>query len=517
MMTLGELLSRTSTLLGEELTTEDDHGEVLARPVTSIAYGSKQLSPGAVFVGLRGQQSDGTTFAGEAEQQGAVCIVSASPATPGINLPWVRVQDARQALAALSVEFFGHPSQELPVIGITGTNGKTTTACLIQSIFESAGVQCGRMGTIGHQFGSTHQAASLTTPEASEVQQMLREMVENSIGACVMEVSSHALALHRVTHTRFTTAVFTNLTRDHLDFHGNMNRYFEAKRRLFELLPHGQPSILNIDDPRGSTLVDSVERPVTYALRSAADVTCSSVEGSLTGLRFDVRTPRGEIRVRSALIGQANVYNILAAVATAVALDVSFSAIETGIAAVTAVPGRFEIVSDATDEVAVVIDFAHTDDALRLLLESARPLVPGRLITVFGCGGDRDRSKRPLMGAVAARLSDLVVVTSDNPRSEDPAAIIEDTVAGIETGHAGQQGDRASVRDVGEKTPFMTIVDRAEAISHAVGLACRGDVVIIAGKGHETYQVIAGETVPFNDAAVARAALTKRRSSARVS
>ena len=296
-----------------------------------------------------------------------------------------------------------------------------------------------------------------------------------------------------------------------------MNRYFEAKRRLFELLPHGQPAILNIDDPHGFTLADSVERPVTYALRSEANVTCSSVEGSLTGLRFDVRTPRGEIRVRSELIGKANVYNILAAVATAVALDVSFSAIETGIAAVTAVPGRFEIVSDATDEVTVVIDFAHTDDALRLLLESARPLTPGRLITVFGCGGDRDRSKRPLMGTVAARLSDLVVVTSDNPRSEDPTAIIEDTVAGIETGHAGQQGDRASVRDVGQETPFMTIVDRAEAISHAVGQACRGDVVIIAGKGHETYQVIAGETVPFNDAAVARAALTKRRSSARVS
>ena len=516
-MTLGELLSRTSTLLGEELTTEDGHGDILARPVTSIAYDSKQMSPGAVFVGLRGQQTDGTMFAGEAEQQGAVCIISASPATPGIHLPWVRVRDARPALAALSVEFFGHPSQELPVIGITGTNGKTTTAYLIQSIFESAGVQCGRMGTIGHQFGSNHQVASLTTPEASEIQQMFREMIENGVGACVMEVSSHALALYRVTHTRFTTAVFTNLTRDHLDYHGDMNRYFEAKRRLFELLPQGQPSILNIDDPHGSILVDSVERPVTYALQNEADVTCGAVKGSLTGLRFDVRTPRGEVRVRSTLIGQANVYNILAAVATGVALDVSFSAIETGIAAVTAVPGRFEIVSDATDEVAVVIDFAHTDDALRLLLESARPLASGRLITVFGCGGDRDRSKRPLMGAVAARLSDLVVVTSDNPRSEDPAAIIEDTVAGIDTRYASQEGNRDSVPGGGQQTPFVTIVDRSAAISHAVGEARRGDVVIIAGKGHETYQVIAGETVPFNDAAVARTALTQRRSNSRVS
>ncbi|MCH2277374.1 MAG: UDP-N-acetylmuramoyl-L-alanyl-D-glutamate--2,6-diaminopimelate ligase [Vicinamibacterales bacterium] len=516
-MTLGELLSRSGALLGEGLVEQCSDSRALARPVGAIAYDSTQVSSGAVFVGLQGQRFNGTTFSGEAERRGAGCIVSTPQVTPEVRVPWVRVRDARQALAALSAEFFDHPSHHLPVIGITGTNGKTTTTYLIQSIFESASVCCGRIGTIGHQTGPSSRDVSLTTPEASDIQYRLREMVEDGAGACVMEVSSHALALRRVDYTRFTTAVFTNLTRDHLDFHGDMNRYFEAKRQLFEMLPHRRPSIINVDDPRGRSLADSVERPVTYAMQAEADVTCGSFEASLTGLRFDVRTPRGSLRVRSALIGKANVYNILAAVATTIALDVTFSAIETGIAAVKAVPGRFETVSNETDEITVIIDFAHTDDALRLLLEAARPLALGRLIAVFGCGGDRDRSKRPLMGAVAARLSDLVIVTSDNPRSEDPEAIIDEIVAGIEPRRSGQHTGGAFGRDAGHQTPHATIVDRATAIGYAIQEARSGDVVLVTGKGHEAYQVLAGKTVAFDDANVVRVALARRRSNSLVS
>ncbi|HJO39902.1 MAG: UDP-N-acetylmuramoyl-L-alanyl-D-glutamate--2,6-diaminopimelate ligase [Vicinamibacterales bacterium] len=516
-MTLSELLARTHASLGEALSADRGDDAALAAPVTSIAYDSTRAAPGAVFVGLRGERVDGSTFAGDAERAGAVCIVSESATDQGTRLPWVQVRDARRALAALSVEFFEHPSHHLPVIAVTGTNGKTTTAYLIQSIFESAGVRCGRIGTIGHQIGSSHQPASLTTPEASDIQSMLRAMVDGGAGACVMEASSHALALHRVDQTRFATAVFTNLTRDHLDFHGDMNRYFEAKQRLFEMLPKGRPAIVNVDDPRGATLARTVERPVTYACRADADVTPGEIEASLTGQRFDVRTPRGGLQVRSELIGEGNTFNILAAVAAGVALDVPFSAIEAGVAAVEAVPGRFETVSGEADDVTVVVDFAHTDDALRMLLDAARPLALGRLITVFGCGGDRDRSKRPLMGAVAARLSDLVVVTSDNPRSEGPQAIIDEIVGGIEPRRDESGGVLAPVRPTGEPTPYLTFVDRGEAIDHAVREARGGDVVIVAGRGHERSQVMANGTVEFDDAEVARAALARRRSSSPVS
>jgi len=316
-----------------------------------------------------------------------------------------------------------------------------------------------------------------------------------------MEVSSHALSLRRVDGMTFAAGVFTNLTRDHLDFHADMDDYFRAKRRLFEMLPHDAPSLLNVDDPRGAALADAGGRPVTYAIRRPADVTPGPLSFSLGGLEFDVRTPRGTVRVRSKLVGRPNVYNILAAVSTATALDLPFDAIEKGVQALDGVPGRFQIVSGTKDEVTVVVDYAHTDDALKNLLETARPLARGRLITVFGCGGDRDRTKRPLMGAVAERLSDLVVITSDNPRSEDPARIIEEVRRGIS-------------REGAQRT--LAIVDRREAIGKAVALAKPSDVVLIAGKGHEKYQVIGARTLPFDDVAVAREALTKRRTNSGV-
>jgi len=313
-----------------------------------------------------------------------------------------------------------------------------------------------------------------------------------------MEVSSHALALRRADYIRFAAGVFTNLTRDHLDFHADMDDYFAAKRRLFEMLPGDAPAVINADDPRGASLVDLARRPVTYGL-TKGDVTPGSLSYSLDGLRFDVRSPRGPIRVQSKLVGRPNVYNILAAVAVTSELGVPASAIEQGLEQLAGVPGRFELASTPADDVTVVVDYAHTDDALRNLLETARPMASRRLITVFGAGGDRDRTKRPLMGMVAARLSDVVVITSDNPRSEDPNRIIDEV----------RRGAEAETRQSGAE--LVISPDRREAILQAVRLAGAGDVVLIAGKGHEKYQEVAGRTTAFDDVAVAREALESRR------
>jgi UDP-N-acetylmuramoyl-L-alanyl-D-glutamate--2,6-diaminopimelate ligase len=330
-------------------------------------------------------------------------------------------------------------------------------------------------------------------------------MVDRGCGACAMEVSSHALSLRRVDGMTFAAAVFTNLTRDHLDFHADMEAYFQAKRRLFEMLPGDAPSLLNVDDPRGVSLIDVGRRPVTYGITRPADIQPGPLSFTLDGLQFDVRTPRGTLHVRSKLVGRPNVYNILAAVSTATALGLPFDAIERGVKALDGVPGRFQVVSSAKDEVTVVVDYAHTDDALRNLLETARPLARGRLITVFGCGGDRDRTKRPLMGMVAGRLSDLLVITSDNPRSEDPNRIIEEIQRGITANTRRDSAQR-----------LLTIVDRGAAISKAIEVAKPGDLVLIAGKGHEKYQVIGDRTLPFDDVAVAREALARRRTNSGV-
>jgi UDP-N-acetylmuramoyl-L-alanyl-D-glutamate--2,6-diaminopimelate ligase len=461
------------------------------------------VAPGQVFVAVKGLHTDGTAFARDAIARGAAAVVSEQPAPEGVHVPWAIVEDARLALALLAAEFYRHPSREMQVVGITGTNGKTTTAYLTASIFEAAGIRSGILGTVVYRVGPAEadkREAARTTPEAPDVQALLREMVDRRCGACAMEVSSHALSLRRVDGITFTAGVFTNLTREHLDFHADMESYFRAKRRLFEMLPRKAPSVLNIDDPRGAALVDAGGRPVTYGINRPADVTTGPLSFSLDGLTFDVRTPRGSVHMQSALIGRPNVYNILAAVATASALELPFEAIARGVRDLAGVPGRFEIVSTKKDEVTVVVDYAHTDDALRNLLETARPLTGGRLITVFGCGGDRDRTKRPLMGAVAGRLSDLIVITSDNPRSEDPSRIIDEIRRGI----------TADTRKNGEQR-VLTNVDRRAAIATAIGLARAGDLVLIAGKGHEKYQVIGDRTLPFDDVAVAREALARRR------
>jgi UDP-N-acetylmuramoyl-L-alanyl-D-glutamate--2,6-diaminopimelate ligase len=466
--------------------------------IRGLAYDSRQVKPGDVFIALKGLKAVGADFAADAIRRGAVAVVAERATDEQTAVPWVIVPDARVAMASLAAELYGHPSRSMQVVGITGTNGKTTTAYLLRAVFESAGKKCGLLGTVAYSVGDQELPAARTTPEAPDVQRMFRQMADAGCAACLMEVSSHALALRRVDDTVFAAAVFTNLTRDHLDYHGDMESYFAAKRRLFDMLPPGAPAVLNLDDPRGESLRKTLSTPVTYAINKPADVTPGPLTLTFEGLEFDARTPKGDVHVKSRLVGRPNVSNILATVAVATALDLPLGAIEEGLAHLKGVPGRFELVSSDKDDITVVIDYAHTDDALKNLLETARPLASRRVITVFGCGGDRDRTKRPLMGAVAARLSDLVVMTSDNPRTEDPARIIEEIKRGVP-----QASDRGAAT--------FAIVDRTEAIQFAIKKAEPGDLVLLAGKGHEHTQMIGSTELPFDEAAIARAALERRR------
>ena len=497
-MTVARLLARAGiTAAGAAV-----ESRVLHAPVSGIFYDSRRVAAGGVFVAVPGERFDGARFVADAGGRGAVLAVGQGEEPAVAAVPWLRVPDARAALASLAAAFHGDPSHDLLVVGVTGTNGKTTTTYLIESMLEHAGMTAGRISSISSRIARDHgeQPASRTTPEAPDVQALLGAMRGHGQRACVLEVSSHALALRRVDRVRFAAGVFTNLTRDHLDFHGDMARYYAAKRRLFEMLPERAPAILNVDDPHGARLAGSVRRPVTYALHRSADVVASRLDLSGDGVRMEVRTPRGTLHLQSSLLGRANAYNLLAAAAAGVALDIPFRDIEEGLRSVVGVPGRLQTVSNHRDDVTVIVDYAHTDDALRRVLETARLLARGRVITVFGCGGDRDAAKRPLMGAAAAWLSDFVVITSDNPRSEDPLAIIAD----VERGLAQSQ------------TPHRSIADREAAIVRAIGEAEPGDMVVIAGKGHEQEQVVGSQVLPFEDAAVARAALAARRNGARV-
>jgi UDP-N-acetylmuramoyl-L-alanyl-D-glutamate--2,6-diaminopimelate ligase len=505
-MTLDALVAAARTLAPDARTRVQQAGKQQIA-VSAVAHDSRAVGRDAVFVAIRGQRTDGALFAADAVRRGAVAIVAESAPVDGQDAVWLRTTDARLALAELAAIFYQHPSEALQVVGVTGTNGKTTSTYLLQSVFDAAGLPCGRMGTVTVRVGPTagdERDASHTTPEASEVQRLLREMVDRGCRACAMEVSSHALVLHRAANVRFAAGIFTNLTRDHLDFHGDMHQYFAAKRRLFEMLPAGAPAVVNVDDPRGAELASSLPRVLTYAIDRTADIRATAIASTLDGLTFEIQTPRGPLPIVSPLVGRPNVYNILGVVGAAVGLGLDAAAIARGIAALDRVPGRFQLASGPDDDVRVVVDYAHTDDALKNLLETARPLATGRLVTIFGCGGDRDRTKRPLMGAVAARLSDLVVLTSDNPRSEPPERIIDE----IKLGLVPPADPGAPKRYT---TPFETRPDRRDAIEHTIRTARSGDLVIIAGKGHEKYQVIGDRTLPFDDVDIARAALAERR------
>jgi UDP-N-acetylmuramoyl-L-alanyl-D-glutamate--2,6-diaminopimelate ligase len=498
-MKLGELLRALDRPdVGADLRSLPD--AVSNIDISGIVYDSRRSQKASLFVALKGLRADGSQFVDDAIARGAAVVVSGSAPAKTSPVLWLTVKEARLALALLADQFYRHPSGEMAVVGITGTNGKTTTAYLVSAVLEAAGVKSGLVGTVTYRIGGEERVAARTTPEAPDLQAMLREMVDLGCGACSIEVSSHALSLRRVDGMRFSAGVFTNLTREHLDYHGHMAAYFAAKRRLFEMLPSDAPAAINLDDRHAKQLCEVVARPVTYAINQQADVTPGPLSFSTKGLAFDVRTPKGPIRAQSKLVGRPNVYNILAAVATCFALEIPFASIERGLASLEGVPGRFQIVSTQADDVVVIVDYAHTDDALRNALETARPLAEGRLITVFGCGGERDRSKRPLMGAVAARLSDLVIITSDNPRSENPMRIIDE----IKRGMSPSATDR------------LVVEDRGQAVEKAVQLARPGDVILVAGKGHEKYQVIGAQSLPYDDVVVAQAALARRRTKSRV-
>jgi UDP-N-acetylmuramoyl-L-alanyl-D-glutamate--2,6-diaminopimelate ligase len=480
-MKLGELLQGVPGVeIGAPVTAE----------IKSLAYDSRRVEPGTLFFAVQGEKADGHDFIPQALERGAAALVSERAAPGHLASRWIRAPLIRRALAETSRNFYERPDSQLQLVGITGTNGKTTTAFLLESIFRTAGIQTGLFGTIEHRFGGRALAALNTTPESLDLLQFLAELVKSGGKTAVMEVSSHALAQERVWGFHFAAAVFTNLTQDHLDYHKDFEHYFAAKRRLFEGLGAGPPdlAVINADDEWGRRLMDlPFARRITYGMNSGAEVRPKEFHQDLGGLRAVVQTPVGGLEIESPLLGRANLANLLAATATAVGLGVEGAKVKEGIAALAAVPGRFERV-DGGQPFLVVVDYAHTDDALRNVLKTARELTRKRLITVFGCGGDRDRTKRPLMGEAAGSLSDHVVLTSDNPRAEDPLLIMNDVIVGLQK--AGK--------------PYGVEVERETAIRKALGVAKEGDVVVIAGKGHETYQILKDRKVPYDDREVAR-------------
>jgi len=452
--------------------------------ISALAYRSSSVTPGTLFFCVRGFTSDGHDFAADAVERGAAALVCERPL--GLGVPEVIVPDARAAMPGVAARFFGDPTRELRVVGVTGTNGKTTTAFLVRALLEAAGIQTGLLGTVKSVVGGVEEPVERTTPEAIELQATFRRMLDAGDRACAMEVSSHALELGRAEGIEFACRAFTNLTQDHLDFHRTMEAYYLAKRKLFE--KPGAPSVINVDDEYGRRLASEIDSPVTYAIDHAADFRARDVRFDPAGSSFTCETPDGPLAIETRLPGLFNVQNSLAAIAAVRQLGVEREAIRRGIASADRVPGRFEPV-DEGQEFTVLVDYAHTPEALENVLRAAREITSGRLHVVFGAGGDRDRAKRPLMGAAASRLADRVIVTSDNPRSEDPDAIVDEVMTGT-----AEDAERE--------------VDRRRAIARVVESAEPGDVVVIAGKGHEQGQEFeGGRKEPFDDVTVAREAL----------
>ena len=485
-----------------ELITALDRGVDLPDPwrqreVNAVVQDSRQASSGSLFVAVRGFHSDGHQFIPQAVRQGAAAVVAEENAVIEAlpDTPVIRVADSRKALALLAARFYNYPSRRLKLIGVTGTKGKTTTSYLTRSIVEAAGHRTGLIGTIEYRIGDRVYPAPNTTPESLDLQRLLAEMADLGAGCCVMEVSSHALALGRTDGCVFEAAAFTNLAPEHMDFHESMDDYFQAKLKLFTGLGTDKTAVVNRDDVRyGELMRRTAAKVITYGRSGEADVRPAGTIGhDRTGLRFQADTPIGGIAVESRLVGGYNVQNILAAVGLGIALGCSRGSIEDGIRRMPPIPGRMEMINEG-QAFGVVVDYAHTEDSLAALLAAVREMTRSRVITVFGCGGDRDRTKRPRMGAAAMRGSDLVIVTSDNPRTEDPLAIIAEIEAGM----------------AGGTTPYFVIPDRAEAIRAAIGRAAQGDMVVLAGKGHETYQIIGEVKHHFDDREEARKAIAER-------
>ena len=512
-MTLVDLISPLDVL--------EISGDLRAE-VSGITDDSRQLKEGSLFVAVKGSRVDGHAYTEQAWAKGAVGVVmergsgqevieKKKKSQPGyspnddIRRPVVWVRDSRYALGLLASQFYGNPSQRLTMIGVTGTNGKTTVTHLIRTLMKEAGRSTGLVGTVGYFIGSNFTPALHTTPGAVELQTLLRDMVKAGVETAVLEVSSHALSLDRVAGCEFDVVVYTNLTQDHLDFHSDMEEYFRAKLRLFtEFVEAKQKfgpkrAIVNLDDERGGHIVQQSSIPVwTYAIHAESDIRASNIQLSMKSTIFQVRTPHGPISINSQLVGEHNVYNMLAAIGVGMQLGLSRSVIESALQSVENVPGRFEQVDQGQDYL-VVVDYAHTEDALRRLLAAANSLKSGRIITVFGCGGDRDQGKRPKMGQVAVQQSDMVILTSDNPRTEDPLRILQDIEQGI--------------RDLPPEArcEYQVVPDRAEAIEQAIKAARSQDLVLIAGKGHEDYQLVGTRRLDFDDRQIAKEAILRYR------
>jgi UDP-N-acetylmuramoyl-L-alanyl-D-glutamate--2,6-diaminopimelate ligase len=466
--------------------------------IRQVASDSRKVKPRALFFALHGAQSDGNAFVRDAVSRGAAAIASEEtvPAFIPSSVAWIRVREARKALAVTAANFFGHPAEALQLVAVTGTNGKTTTSSLVDSMVKASGRKTGLFGTIAYHTPLGEYPAPNTTPESVDLQGFLAEIRDAGGRFAVLEASSHALAMQRLWGCHFAAAVFTNLTREHMDYHKTFEDYFAAKRRLFEGTGAGAPdvAVINADDEYGKRLTGLAKRTVTYGLESDADITTKKFQLTFNGLAFTAQTPNGKVQVASSFVGRINVYNILAAIGAAQALGLSTEIIQDGIRSLTSVSGRFERI-DLGQPYFVIVDYAHTDDALENLIRTARELNPkGRVITLFGCGGGKDRTKRPVMGEVTGRLSDLTILSSDNPRTEDPLKIISDIIVGL------------------QKTSGKYLIepDREKAIGAALDQARAGDIVLLAGKGHENYQILADRTLEFDDRDAARRALRGR-------
>ena len=481
--------------------------------VLDVTDDSRQVKQGSLFVAVKGTQVDGHAYTEQACLNGAVGLVleqnqisqRIDNATPrGMTKPTITVQDSKFALGCLAARLHAEPSLHLNMVGVTGTNGKTTVTHLIRALLDNYGKKTGVIGTVGYFIGSEFYPASHTTPGAVQLQELLARMVAADVDTAILEVSSHALALGRVSGCEFDVAVFTNLTQDHLDFHVDMQDYFEAKQRLFtELLPpahktNSKRAVVNVDDEWGAKLAEKCSVPVwTYGIRRQADIQAHDIASTLDETQFRVTTPQGDLIVRSQLVGEHNVYNILSAIGVGIAMGMPSDLLVTSIASVQNVPGRFERISLGQD-FTVVVDYAHTEDALLRVLLTAQSLKRSKIITVFGCGGDRDAGKRPKMGQVAVRHSDLAILTSDNPRTEDPLTILNEIEKGILQIPNPIRSD------------YRMIPDRREAIEAAIGEAESDDIVLIAGKGHEDYQIVGTERLNFDDRQVAREVIQQR-------
>jgi UDP-N-acetylmuramoyl-L-alanyl-D-glutamate--2,6-diaminopimelate ligase len=466
--------------------------------IRQVACDSRKVQPGALFFALHGAKADGNAFIQDAMRRGAVAIASAelAPSAPLSGVAWIQVRDARKALAITAANFFGHPANALQLVAVTGTNGKTTTTSVIDAIVKASGAKTGLFGTIAYHTPLGDYPAPNTTPESVELQGFFAEIRDAGGKYAVLEASSHSLAMDRLWGCHFQAALFTNLTREHMDYHKTFEDYFAAKKRLFEGTGAGAPevAVVNSDDEFGKRLAGLAKKTVTYGLESHAEITTKKFQLTFDGLTFTAQTPNGKVEVVSSLVGRINVYNILGAIGAGQALGLSNEVIETGIRNLESVSGRFQRI-DLGQPFLVIVDYAHTDDALENLIRTARELnSKGRIITLFGCGGEKDRTKRPVMGEVTGRLSDLTILSSDNPRSEDPLKIISDIIVGLQK-TAGK---------------YLIEPDREKAIGLAMDEARARDIVLLAGKGHENYQILADRKLEFDDREMARRALRER-------